>query len=232
MIRRSVLSFTVAAAALANSAAFSEPARVIILRHGEKQNGYQLCEVGTQRAQALAGRYLGKGAEASLFAEGGAPDAFFAITPHTLELVSPAAITWGKPLIMYSALPQKGESGADATRLLNQRTRQAVADVMANWSGKTVVMTWEHHHMADEKLEASFPNEKVTLRQLLNLDTIANVPKTWPGSNYDYFWIVDYAGSDRPTRFQMSKQSFTAPFQKVPSNDWDTPHKLPKSCKN
>src|SRR5882757_8292701 len=90
MIRRSVLSFTVAAAALANSAAFSEPARIIILRHGEKQNGYQLCEVGTQRAQALASRYLGKGAEASLFAEGGAPDAFFAITPHTLELVSPA----------------------------------------------------------------------------------------------------------------------------------------------
>jgi hypothetical protein len=93
-------------------------------------------------------------------------------------------------------------------------------------------MTWEHDHIADEKLETSFPNEKVTLRQLLNLDTIANVPKTWPGSNYDYFWIVDYAGSDRPTRFQMSKQSFTAPFQKVPSNDWGTPHKLPKSCKN
>jgi hypothetical protein len=147
--------------------AHAQPARVIVLRHGEKQNAYRLCDIGTQRAQALAHRYLGKGAEASLFSAGSGPDAFFVTTLHTLELASPAAITWGKPLVIYSALPQKGESRKDQTSLLNQRTREAVADVMANWSGKTVVMAWEHHHIADAKLEAQYPNEKVTLRQLL-----------------------------------------------------------------
>jgi hypothetical protein len=59
----------------------------------------------------------------------------------TLELASPAAITWSKPLSIYSALPIKGQSKADATRLLNQRTQESAADVMANWSGKTVVMS-------------------------------------------------------------------------------------------
>jgi hypothetical protein len=35
------------------------------------------------------------------------------------------------------------------------------------------------------------------------------------------FWIVDYsAGADRPLRFEMIKQSFAAPYQQVPSNDW------------
>jgi hypothetical protein len=219
------------------SDALAQPARVIVMRHGEKQNAYRLCDVGTQRAQALAHRYLGKGADASLFGTGAAPDAFFVITLHTLELASPAAMTWGKPLIIYSALPQKGRSRADDNRVLNQRTREAASDVMANWSGKTVVMAWEHHHIADETLEAAFPGEKVTLRQLLNLDTIASVPKTlvpktWPGSNYDYFWIADYAGSKTPTRFEMIKQSFAAPYQGVPSNDWGTPNKLPTSCKD
>ena len=32
--------------------------------------------------------------------------------------------------------------------------------------GKTVVMAWEHHHIADAKLEKEFPDAPVTLRQL------------------------------------------------------------------
>ena len=54
-------------------------------------------------------------------------------------------------------------------------------------------MVWEHKHIANEKLEAKFEGEAVTLRKLLKLDILPGVPKTWPGDNYDYFWIVDFA---------------------------------------
>jgi hypothetical protein len=30
----------------------------------------------------------------------------------------------------------------------------------------------------------------------------------------------------------MSKQTFTAPYQDVPSNDWGQKQKLPKDCKS
>ena len=59
-----------------------------------------------------------------------------------------------------------------------------------------------------------------------------SVPDTWPGDNYDYFWIIDYAkGSTRPTRFQMRKQVFAAPFDAVPSNDWGTAPTYPANSK-
>ena len=143
MVRRLALFLllVIAAAATAHDA-LANPARIIILRHGEKGDAYRLCDVGVQRSLALAGRYLGRGAEASLFA-GGEPDAFFVITLHTLELASPAATTWRKPLIMYSVLPRRGQSAADTTRALNERTWEATADVLSKWSGKTVVMVWD-----------------------------------------------------------------------------------------
>ena len=102
MVRRLTLFLLLVIAATAHDA-LANPARIIILRHGEKGDAYRLCDVGVQRSLALAGRYLGRGAEASQFA-GGEPDAFFVITLHTLELASPAATTWRKPLIMYSVL--------------------------------------------------------------------------------------------------------------------------------
>ena len=76
---------------------------------------------------------------------------------------------------------------------LNQRTQEAVADLMNNprWESQTVVMVWEHHHIADAALDAAYPGEAVTLRKLLKLDQLAGVPETWSGENYDYFWIVD-----------------------------------------
>ncbi len=66
--------------------ALAAPARIIILRHGEKANPWKLCEVGAQRADALAATYLGAKAAKSLFASGEEPAFFFAITLHTLEL--------------------------------------------------------------------------------------------------------------------------------------------------
>lgn len=96
-------------------------------------------------------------------------------------------------------------------------------------------MAWEHDHIAKESLEKKFPGEKVTLRQLLNLDKLAGVPKSWPSSNYDYFWIIDYhnPGSSTPTKFTATKQDFPPPFRSVPSNPWNTPEDLPpgSDCK-
>jgi hypothetical protein len=210
------------------------PKQIIILRHGEKHDAYELCAVGQQRSLALQANYLGKGSVNSILPASG-PDGIFAITLHTLELASPAAQSWGLPMQLYSVVPLPGMKKKDEELQLNLRTQQAAQDVMTNprWDGKVVVMVWEHDHIAKKKLEEQFPGEKVTLRQLLNLDKLpksANVPHSWHGSNYDYFWIVDYGnpGSDVPTRFAVQKQVFPAPYEQVPSNDWGQPEKLPK----
>lgn len=208
------------------------PKRIIILRHGEKQDAYKLCSIGQQRSLALQANYLGKGASNSLFPGGTGPDGIFAVTLHTLELASPTAQSWGLPLQLYSVVPLPGTDKKAEAIQLNQRTLQAANTVLTDprWDGKTVVMVWEHDHIAMKKLEEEFPNEKVTLRQLLNLDTLPNVPKNWYGGNYDYFWIVDYGnpGSSMPTQFTVQKQMFPAPYETVPSNDWDTRENLPK----
>ena len=74
----------------------------------------------------------------------------------------------------------------------------------------------------------------MTLRQLLNLERLSGVPAKWEGSNYDFFWVVDFdpASSPRPTGFQMVKQTYGAPFKTLPENDWGTPLPVdyPTSC--
>ena len=223
---------------LAPLVAEAVPKEIIILRHGEKQDSYRLCSVGQLRSLALQANYLGKGAASSLFPNGTGPDGIFAITLHTLELASPTAQSWGIPMQLYSVVPLSGLNPKEVVLQLNLRTQQAAQDVLTNpkWDDKTVVMVWEHDHIAKKKLEKAFPNERVTLRQLLNLDKLpksAGVPETWSGGNYDYFWIVRYGnpGSDIPTGFTVKKQVFPQPYQAVPSNDWGKPEKLPRGSK-
>lgn len=208
------------------------PKRIIILRHGEKQDAFKLCATGVQRSLALQANYLGKGAFNSMFPADSGPAGIFAVTLHTLELVSPTAQSWGLPLQLYSVVPLPGQDKKAETLQLNKRTQEAAAAVLTDprWDGKTVVMAWEHDHIAMKRLEEQFPTEKVTLRQLLNLDKLSNVPKDWYGGNYDYFWIVDYGnpGSAIPTRFTVQKQVFTVPYKAVPSNEWGTRENLPK----
>ena len=211
--------------------AVAAPARIIILRHGEKADDWKLCEIGEQRADALALNYLGKGAAKSLFTEGNDPAFFFAITLHTLELASPTVASWSKPIILYSVVPETGQSKEEFTKQLNRRTQEAARNLLTNpaLQGKTVVLVWEHKHIANEKLEAKFESDRegVTLRQLLKLDILPGVPKTWPDETYDYFWIVDFPeNSNVPSKFTMVKQEFGTSFPKVPSNDWDTPDGL------
>jgi hypothetical protein len=211
------------------SAVLTAPARIIILRHGEKADKWKLCDIGQKRADALAANYLGRNATNSLFGSGEQPAAFLAITLHTLELAYPAASTWNQPIILYPVMPERG-ADEDKVEALNRRTQEAVRELMVHtlWQGKTVVMVWEHKHIANKKLEKRFPEEAVTLRQLLKLDQLEGVPENWPSGTYDYFWIVEYGktGSDVPTGFRMIKQELGASYDDVPSNDWDQPNGL------
>ncbi len=230
LVSRAMLARPIAALLLAAFAtsATAAPERIIILRHGEKADDWKLCEVGRQRASALALNYLGRDAANSLFAGGGEPAFFFAITLHTLELATPAVESWSKPIILYSVVPKDG--GKDEfTKALNRRTQEAARNILANpaLKGKTVVMVWEHRHIANEELEAKFEGEAVTLRQLFKLDLLPGVPKTWPSDTYDYFWIVEFPeNSNVPSGFSMVKQDFGKSFPRVPVNDWGTPDGL------
>lgn len=211
------------------SSAHAVPRKVILLRHGEKANAYALCAIGQQRSLALRDTYLGRNATNSVLLGGQAPAAFLAITLHTLELAAPSAQSWGMPINTYAVVPLDG-GGAAVPQELKNATRIAAADVLSNpaWHDRTVVMTWQHTSIANARLERQNPGEKVTLRQLLNLDRLPGVPETWPGKNYDYFWVVNYdpQRSEIPTSFEMVKQVYAPPFNTLPQNDWGAP--LPK----
>lgn len=229
MILRIAVALVVSAVFAAS--ALAAPARIIILRHGEKDNPWTLCGVGEERAKALVSHYLGRDAGNSLFAPGEKPAAVLAITLHTMELATPAAASWDLPLTAFAVLPGMGADLSEAA--LNTRTQEAAAALMKTpeWQGKTVVVVWEHKHIANAKLAAANPGEAVTFRQLLQLDTLKGVPETWPSGNYDYFWIVDYAdGASKPTGFHMVKQDF-GKHADVPENDWGTRNGLTADTK-
>jgi hypothetical protein len=205
--------------------ALAQPAQIVIARHAEKLDPFALCDMGTQRSQALAQQYLGRGAPQSLFAANG-PDAILAIGLHPIETSTPSAQSWGLPVVAYTVLPSKIEKGRAGDIIENRRTQQAAHDVLSDprYAGKTVLMIWEHNHIAKAKLEQDFPGEAVTLRQLLHLDQVAGVPGTWPDAIYDFFWIIDYTpGNPAPTRFRMVRQVFAPPFDGLPANDWGDP---------
>jgi hypothetical protein len=217
-------------------AASAQPKQIIILRHGEKTDGPDLCPTGVERAEALATQYyLGKHAQKSLF-EADQPAAFYAITGHTIKTIKPTADSWGLPVLV----PSTDKARVDKKELENQETRDAARDVMTNpaFTGKIVVMTWEHKHIANEKLDAAYPSDPVTLRRLLKLDLYAlrnpseDIPKTWSGDNYDYFWIVDYAdaANPEPSKVTIVKQAFPAPYENVPANGWKVPEPPLEGC--
>ncbi|MEI9990104.1 MAG: hypothetical protein WDM86_08705 [Rhizomicrobium sp.] len=207
------------------------PKKIIILRHGEKHDAYQLCSTGVERSLALEAQYLGKNATnaGELFKHGEVPAAFFAITLHTIELASPSAQSWNLPLIAYSAVPAGSSPWSDSDAVLDARTVQAAADVLSSaWDDKVVVMVWEHKHIADKKLN----KQKVTLYSLLGLDTLgSDVPDKWEGANYDFFWVVDYDGKS-PTKFRSVLQTYTAPYADLPQNAWGVAATLPSDCQS
>ena len=212
--------------------AHAAPKRIIIARHGEKHTPLSLCSVGKERAQALAAQYLSPASPMSLL-KGEKPAAVLAITLHTLETARPTAKAWGLRIATDPLMLMPIRNNRYFNSLINAQNRRVVRDLLENprWHGQTVVMVWEHFHIASEALEKEFAGEQVTLRQLLHLDRIpkARVPKTWPDSNYNFFWILTY---DRPqdtvpSRFRVVRQYFAEPYANLPSNDWGAPEPLP-----
>jgi hypothetical protein len=193
------------------------PARIVLLRHGEKaptpagaQDPEQLCAIGALRAQALSEYYLGKGAKNAdeIFGEGKEPDAFFVITAHTQNTADPSVASWNgsKMYVRFS----NDELGKETTR--------AAAELTSPWyDGKTIVIVWEPHHIADKQENG----EDDTFWSLLRLGSITNepVPKKWEGVNYDYIWIIDYTTS--PPTFAPFLQKYGDPkYAGVPDNSW------------
>lgn len=253
-MKRAAAAALAAGAILTAGAAAAAPARVILLRHGEKHDAYRLCATGAERAQALAARYLGKQATQSLFRPGETPKAFFAVTLHTLETISPSALSWGMPVTIYSSLPGGGAKTLDDT--INLRTEQLVQNLLTDsqWNGSTVVVTWEHDHIAkrvkkpaqpaapaavfdtahkdetkDDAKAASGhrPEASPTLYGLLGLKDVPGALKSWPGATYDYFWIIDFdPATGQVTGFTKQKQVYDGPYANLPQNDWGEPNGL------
>jgi hypothetical protein len=152
-----LLLFAVASACLFARAAEAQPPQIILLRHAEKASPHKLCTTGQRRADALAAQYLGKSATNSLFAPGQAPAAFLGVAPHALETITPAAETWRLPVTDYSIGPgEKDDESDDAKEeQLARRTQEAARDILTKpeFNGKIVVVSWEHKHIANRKLE-------------------------------------------------------------------------------
>jgi hypothetical protein len=168
-----------------------------------------------------------------VFAPGERPAGFMAVTLHPLETISPAAQSWGLPVIDYSVVPNKDEDDGAAETEINTRTQEAARGLMSKheYDGKIVVVAWEHKHIASRKLEKDYRGQDVTLRQLLRL---GQAPESWSDTNYDYFWIVDYVpGNPNPVKFQAIKQAFTSPFNDIPAPDWEAPEPkhIEEGCK-
>lgn len=216
-------------------AAAASPARLIIVRHGEKAGGLSLCSVGKERAQALAAQYLSPSSPMSLL-KSAPPAAIMAMTLHTVETARPIAKAWDMKLIAppIGYVPIRNNRYFNGKlNVINQKVAQDLLD-NPRWHGKTVVMVWEHFHIASEALEKEFAGEQATLRQLLHLDKVKSVPggvpKTWPNGNYNFFWILTYDRTDAkvPSSFKIVRQYFAEPYANLPSNDWGAPEPLPQ----
>lgn len=226
-VRRTLLTLVTCLISVPTLAA---PDRLVIARHGEKLNTWQLCQTGLDRAQALSDQYLGSSAIDPLF-PGGPPAAIMTLTIHTSETAEPTAHSWGMPATAYLALPGTDRSAAQLETAINHQNRQAVQDLMNNpaFSGKQVLMVWEHFHTASSALESRYPGERVTLRQLLHLDQppfAGIVPTTWPDSNYNFFWIVDFNPDGSVKAFNTKRQVYKGRYGSLPNNDWGTPERL------
>jgi len=209
-------------------AATAAPSRIVILTNAEAVDAWRLCETGQQRAQGLRYNYLGDKAAKSLFEKDVPPAFFFAITPLTVATATPASLSWRKPVIHYSVLPE--DDAKKTEEALHERTREAAGNILNNPAlrGKTVVMVWDRRHIADPDFDAKYERESaVTLRQLFHLDIVPGVPREWPEDAHGYFWIVDFPdGSNVPLKFEMVKQDFGKSFPNVPANEWGEPSGL------
>jgi hypothetical protein len=198
----------------------TKPAKVIILRHAEKENKHELSDLGARRAKALAKQFLGSNAKSPLLRPSEKPAAVLAITAHTIETAKPAAKTWRlKP--KAARMPGR-DKGTEKVSDRDKATKHAARDVLTNpaYAGKTVIMVWEHKHIASKDCN----KRRTSLRALLRLDRAdPPPPKKWKGDNYNFFWIVTYGPGNRVTVDTSQRQAFTGKFSDLPDNEWGEP---------
>ena len=230
LVRLTLLTLGACAVSVSSLAA---PERLVITRHGEKLDTWQLCQTGLDRAQALSDQYLGAHATEPLFPNE-PPAAIMTLTIHTSETAEPTAYSRAIPTTNYLALPNSNLSVAEFEAEINRQNRQAVQDLMNNprYTGKQILMFWEHFHTASAALESRYPGEQVTLRQLLKLNQhpfAKQVPPTWPDGNYNFFWIVDFNPDGSIKAFSTKRQVYQGRYANLPNNDWGTTEGLPSN---
>ena len=89
------------------------------------------------------------------------------------------------------------------------------------WQGKTVVIVWEHKHIANTKLERAFPGEQLTLRQLLGLDK-----RTGRRAGHPATTIISGSSITLKAQPRRPEQDFAGTHASLPSNDWGAPNGL------
>ena len=91
-------------------------------------------------------------------------------------------------------------------------------------------MAWEHSRIANAEFDSKYSTDPLTLYQLLGLFNYKHPPlplQNWCGSNYDYFWIVDYDPEveyrdgvpPTPKNITVKLQA----LQGLPQNSWGSP---------
>lgn len=146
---------------------FSQPAQIILLRHGEKPDdpvALHLSPRGEERARALVS-LLGRN---SSLTSNAPVAALFAtrVTGHghsqrTGETLIPLAKDLGLPVL---------------TPHPNERYALLARDILGNraYLGKTVVICWTHHEMAD----------------LAGALGVTPKPGPWKDKTYDRLWLI------------------------------------------
>jgi hypothetical protein len=163
------------------SAALAAPTQVIIIRHGEKANGNDLClPQGVCRAVALSRDFT---------PQFGKPSAIYAMAADSgdssnrpVETVTPLAEALGIPV------------HADYTR---KQLTQVTAAVENDNNGGMVLISWEHKII---------PQLVQTFCQDAAPGACASVPVKWQGSVYNQAWILNFGGDGKVASFKIETE--------------------------
>ncbi len=155
--------------------AFSMPAQILLIRHGEKPDvGSELSPQGWLRAKAL---------------------------PHMFE--RPEFLKFGLPVALYAMAPQKKNGSVRAIQTLSfvsaklrlpinknftrDEVDSLVRDIQENphYNGQMVVICWEHKVLED--IAHAFGIKK-------HLD--------WPGDQYDRVWSLKFTEDSKSILFE------------------------------
>ncbi|MBC7538524.1 MAG: histidine phosphatase family protein [Bacteriovorax sp.] len=149
------------------SLAYSAPAQVVIIRHGEKPAvGNELNTQGWQRANALPQFFENN----KIVAEFGKPIALYAGAPNkpggairSIQTITPYADQLG--LIIHKEIT-KNEISSLVNKVMNTR----------EYEGRTVIICWEHS----------------LIPEMAQLFGETNAPTSWDDNVFDRAWVIRF----------------------------------------